>query len=324
MIYPLKFRPIYKQRIWGGDKLASVLGKNLPPTVEPFGESWELSGVQGDVSVVSNGVLKGNSLNELIEIYMGDLVGDKNFERFGEEFPLLVKLIDANDYLSIQVHPNDDLAKERHQAYGKTEMWYVIDCQKDAKLLLGFNQPVDKEKYLHYLNQGRIEELLTCYTVAPGDLFFIPAGAVHAIGRGVLIAEIQQTSDITYRLYDFNRVDASGISRELHTELALDAIDYRVKGDYLIKKETVVNSQVNLQSCPYFSSSMICVDGQMGIDYTTRDSFTIILAIDGSCQIGCDQCEDTLISKGETVLIPASMDSITLTGKANLLTSWID
>ncbi|MEG2756019.1 MAG: type I phosphomannose isomerase catalytic subunit, partial [Mucinivorans sp.] len=209
MLYPLKFKPLYKERIWGGRELETTFGKKLP-SGKVIGESWELSAVAGDVSVVSNGKLKGNNLQELIEIYMGDLVGENVYDRFGDEFPLLIKLIDAQDFLSIQVHPNDELSRQRHNAYGKTEMWYVIDHKPGAELFLGFNQEMTREKYIDYLNLGKLDELLTRYKVSKNSAYFIPAGAIHAIGKGILIAEIQQTSDITYRVFDFNRVDANG------------------------------------------------------------------------------------------------------------------
>lgn len=322
-MYPLKFKAIYKERIWGGRKLETIFGKKLPITTTPIGESWELSGVEGDVSVVENGIFKGNNLQELIEIYMGDLVGDSVFDRFGEEFPLLVKLIDANDYLSIQVHPDDELAAERHNSYGKTEMWYVIDAETGSKLYLGFNQKVDKQKYINYLESGKLEELLNSYTVKADDLFFIPAGAIHAIGKGIVIAEIQQTSDITYRVYDFNRVDDKGNARELHTELALDAIDYQARNDYNVSKPSRRNQVVDLQSCKYFASSIIALDGTVTEDYALRDSFTIYICLDGGATIEADGCEVETIDKGETVLIPASLDEVKITGVAKILTTWI-
>jgi len=223
-LYPLKFTPIYKDKIWGGNKIKSVLNKDFGG-LPNCGESWELSGVDGNVSVVSNGYLAGNTLEELLEVYMGDLAGDEVYEHFGNEFPLLIKFIDANDDLSIQVHPNDEMAAERHNSYGKTEMWYVLQADKGSKLQSGFNQQVDQEKYLEKLEKTELTDILNFEEVTAGDVFFIPAGRVHAIGRGILLAEIQQTSDITYRIYDYDRRDDKGNPRELHTDLALDAID---------------------------------------------------------------------------------------------------
>lgn len=323
-MYPLKFKGIYKERIWGGEKLAQQFNKKLPKTKEPIGESWEISGVEGDVSVVSNGNLKGNNLNELIEIYMDELVGDVVYKRFGEEFPLLIKLIDAADNLSVQVHPNDELSAARHNAYGKTEMWYVLGAEQGAELYLGFNQTVDKQKYMEYLKAGKLEGILNSYSVKAGDTFFIPAGAIHAIGKGILIAEIQQTSDITYRVYDYNRVDSEGKSRELHTELALDAIDYDMdSAQFEVTKAAELNKNVEIQSCNYFASSLLELDGSVVEDYTKRDSFTIYICNEGEVVIKTAGNEDVAICKGESVLIPAILDEVTLVGKGQLLTTWI-
>lgn len=322
MLYPLKFRPIYKERIWGGRKIETAFGKKLPAD-EKIGESWELSGVDGDISVVANGKLKGNNLQELTEIYMGDLVGDKVFERYGEEFPLLIKLIDADDNLSIQVHPDDKLAAERHQSFGKTEMWYVVGHEAGAQLYLGFNQPVDREKYLEYLNAGRLAELLTAYKVEDGDSYFIPAGTIHAIGKGLLIAEIQQTSDITYRVFDWNRVDPkTGKGRELHTELALDAIEYKARSDYKTVAAPKVNAPVTLEKCPYFQTSSLVVSGEAVRDYAALDSFVIYICLDGRLEMAYDGGTETIV-KGETVLVPAELNEIVLRGDGKLLEVYI-
>lgn len=323
MLYPLKFKPLVKERIWGARKLETLFGKRLPANL-PVGESWELSGVEGDVSVVANGALKGNSLDELVEIYMGELVGDAVFEKFGNEFPLLIKLIDAADNLSIQVHPDDRLAAERHGAFGKTEMWYVMDNEPGAFLYLGFNQTVTKEKYLKHLQEDRLEELLNRYTVSKGDTFFIPAGAIHAIGKGLLVAEIQQTSDVTYRVYDFNRVDSNGNARELHTDLALDAINYAERHDYAVTKQAVDNKAIGIQSCPYFASSLTRVtNASLSRDYALTDSFIIYICVEGSIQIKCDNGTQETIKCGETVLIPAIVDEVTLSGNGTILESYI-
>lgn len=323
MLYPLKFKPLVKERIWGARKLETLFGKHLPANV-PVGESWELSGVQHDVSIVSNGDLKGNSLEELVEIYMGELVGDAVFEKFGTEFPLLIKLIDAADNLSIQVHPDDRLAGERHGAFGKTEMWYVMDHEPGAFLYLGFNQDVTKEKYLEYLSQGQLEQLLNRYTVSKGDTFFIPAGAIHAIGKGLLVAEIQQTSDVTYRVSDFNRVDSNGHARELHTDLALDAIDYTQRNNYAVTKQAVDNKAVGIQSCPYFASTLTrVVNTDLKRDYALTDSFVVYMCVEGSVQIQCDNGTSETIKCGETVLIPAIVDEVVLSGNGTLLESYV-
>lgn len=322
MLYPLKFKPIYKERIWGGRKIETAFGKKLPEG-EKIGESWELSGVDGNVSVVSNGQLKGNSLQELIEIYMGDLVGDKVFDKYGEEFPLLIKLIDAADNLSIQVHPDDKLAAERHHSFGKTEMWYVVGHEQGAELYLGFNQPVTKEKYLEYLNAGRLAELLTAYKVQDGDSYFIPAGTIHAIGKGLLIAEIQQTSDITYRVFDWNRVDPkTGQGRELHTELALDAIEYKSRSDYKTVAAPKVNASVTLEKCPYFQTNSLVVEGETVRDYAPLDSFVVYICLDGSLELEYEGGTE-IVKKGETVLLPAEIDEVTLKGLGKVLEVYI-
>lgn len=322
MLYPLKFKPRFKERIWGGSMLASKMGKKLPEG-KMIGESWELSGVQGDISVVSNGKLKGNNLEELIEVYMGELVGDKVYEKFGVEFPLLIKLIDARDVLSIQVHPDDELARERHNSYGKTEMWYVVGNEPGAFLYVGFNGRVSREQYLEAVAKGNLPELLARWEVKPGDAYFIPAGTIHAIGKGLLIAEIQQTSDITYRVDDWGRVDDKGNPRELHTELAVDAIDFGEPKDLNVTAAPIVNEPVNIADCRYFTTNEIELDGTLARDYEDLDSFVIYMCLDGEMKVACQGGEETL-EKGETMLVPAEFDGVTLTGKGNLLEVYID
>ncbi|HNX54471.1 MAG TPA: mannose-6-phosphate isomerase [Prolixibacteraceae bacterium] len=324
-LYPLKFAPIYKDKIWGGDKIKSILDKdygNLPNC----GESWELSGVEGNVSVVTNGYLAGNDLNELIEIYMGDLVGENIYEHFGNEFPLLIKFIDANDDLSIQVHPDDEMAAERHNSYGKTEMWYVIQADKGAKLQSGFNQEVDQDLYLEKLEAVQLPDILNFEEVTSGDVFFIPAGRVHAIGKGILLAEIQQTSDITYRIYDYDRRDDKGNTRELHTDLALDAIDYTVFPEYKSKYDTKVNESVELASCKYFTTNVLELNRSVEKDYNKLDSFVVYICLDGEVSIETEAGNES-VKLGETILLPAAIESVTLkplSDKAKLLEVYIE
>lgn len=317
MLYPIKFTPLFKERIWGGRKMEEKFGKKLPVDV-PIGESWELSGVEGDISVVANGNLAGNTLLELIEVYMGDLVGDKIYERFGLEFPILIKLIDAADALSIQVHPDDELSKERHGAYGKTEMWYILGNDQDASLYLGFNQKVTKEEYLKSLNSGELKNILNDIKVKPDDAFFIPAGSIHAIGKGILIAEIQQTSDVTYRVFDWNRVDDNGDARELHTELAIDAIDFDDTESHNITVVPKQNEVVEMQSCQYFTSSVIDVNGTIVREYNERDSFNIYICLEGELNIKTSQGSEVIV-KGETILIPAIIDAVELSGLGKII-----
>ncbi|WP_321306378.1 type I phosphomannose isomerase catalytic subunit [Marinifilum fragile] len=323
-LYPLKFQPILKDKIWGGNKLKTVLNKDFAP-LPNAGESWEISGVEGDISVVSNGNLAGNNLEELIEIYMGDLVGDKVYDQFGMEFPLLIKFIDANDVLSIQVHPDDELSKERHNAFGKTEMWYVIEADKGSELIVGFNQEVDKAKYVAKLEEGKLEEILNNEPVKKGSCFFIPAGRVHAIGKGILLAEIQQTSDVTYRMYDWNRTDYLGNPRELHTELAVDAIDYSFEKKYRTDYETEINKTTELVRCPYFTTNTLEFDKQIEKDYSQLDSFVIYMCLDGNFTIESEDGITTEVTKGETILIPAALENVILfpKGKTEILEVYI-
>ena len=311
-LYPLKFKPILKDKIWGGQKLKTVLNKDFSP-LPNAGESWEISGVDGDVSTVENGFLAGNSLNEVLEIYMGDLVGDKVYEKFGNEFPLLIKFIDANDVLSIQVHPDDELAEERHNSKGKTEMWYVVQADEGSSLISGFSRKVSKEEYLKYLEEKRLEDILMKHDVTEGDVFFIPAGRVHAIGKGILLAEIQQTSDVTYRIYDFDRKDADGNTRELHTELALDAIDYNYYEDLRTDYVHELNKTTEVVSCEYFTTGVLEFDQAIEKDFYPLDSFLIYMCIDGEFDICYGKDDECItVKKGETVLVPAELRTIKL------------
>lgn len=309
-LYPLKFKPFYLDKIWGGNRIKTLLNKDYGD-LPNCGESWELSGVEGYDSVVSNGFLEGNTLSELIEIYMGDLVGDKVFEKFGVEFPLLIKFIDAQDDLSIQVHPNDELSKERHNAYGKTEMWYVLDAEQGALINSGFNQEVSKEKYLENLENGKLTDLLHYDEAKAGDVFFIPAGRVHAIGKGTMVAEIQQTSDVTYRIFDYNRKDAKGNLRELHTELALDAIDFSFMEDYKTKYKIEKNHSTEIVSCNYFTTNILEFDQSLEKDYFTLDSFVIYITLEGEFEIAKEEITES-VTRGETVLIPAETNVLRL------------
>lgn len=307
-LYPLKFKPILKDKIWGGQRLKKILNKKEASDIA--GESWEISGYTGNISVVSNGFLKGNDLSELIEVYMGDLVGDKIFDRFGLEFPLLLKFIDANDILSIQVHPDDEIAFQKHGLNGKTEIWYIIDAEKDADLISGFNQTLDRKSFLSILESGKINEVLNRIKVKPGDVFFLPAGRVHTVSAGVLLAEIQQTSDLTYRIYDWDRKDESGKSRDLHIESALDAIDYTLTKQPGTKYPVVVNKSVNIVECQYFTVNVINLDESVEKDFNLIDSFVIYMCTNGKIEIQYNGNEKTGLSKGETVLIPAIIKEI--------------
>jgi len=312
-LYPIKFTPIPKETIWGGNKLKTMLSKDFPSN-KKMGESWEISGVKNDISLVANGELKGESLNDLIQKFGARLLGHKVYQKFGTEFPLLIKFIDANDALSIQVHPDDKLAKKRHNSYGKTEMWYVLDAEKDANLIVGFNQKVDQELYQRKLEDGKLEEILNSEKVENGSCYFIPAGRVHAIGKGILLAEIQQTSDITYRMYDWNRIDKLGQSRELHTDLAVDAIDYTLENQYATEYTSDINKPTNLATSNYFTTNRLVFDKEIRRDYTRLDSFVIYICLDGAFDI-CFNNEITRVTKGESILIPSELNDISLNPK---------
>ena len=309
-LYPLKFHPILKDKIWGGARLKNILNK--PTDSNKCGESWEISAVRGNISKVKNGFLAGNNLMELTEIYMGDLVGDKIFDRFGIEFPLLIKFIDANDILSVQVHPDDELAMERHKAYGKTEMWYIIEAEKNAELICGFNRKMDKETYLSHLNNKTLKEILNFEKVKAGDVFFTPSGRVHAVGAGILLAEIQQTSDITYRIYDWDRVDDKGKPREMHTELALDAIDFKFYGKYRTDYKLSLNQTTNIADCKYFTTGLLYIDKPVEKEYSFIDSFVIYMCLEGKIDIKYGSGLSESMIAGDSVLIPASLKNLNL------------
>ncbi|RRQ47563.1 mannose-6-phosphate isomerase [Maribacter algicola] len=306
-LYPLKFNPILKERLWGGTKLKDLFGK--PSTSEITGESWELSTVKDDISIVSNGELASTSLQELIDKYPVELLGKSVVDRFGTEFPILIKFIDAKQDLSIQVHPNDALAKERHNSFGKTEMWYIMDADPGAELVVGFNKDVSKTDYRQSLTNDTLLELLHHEKVHEGDTFFINTGKIHAIGAGVLLAEIQQTSDITYRVFDFNRKDKEGNLRELHTELALEAIDYKKKDDFKVGYSKKMNSVNTMVDCPYFKTNFLELDKNFTIDTNNRDSFTIYMCVDGRALIE-NEFGKVSLQKGETTLIAAMSQKI--------------
>ena len=310
-LYPIKFSAILKDKIWGGTKLNSILNKNKASNI--CGESWEISGVEGDISIVKNGFLKGNSLDEIIEIYMSDLVGEKIYDKFGEEFPLLFKFIDASDVLSVQVHPDDKLAKERHNAYGKTEMWYVLDADDNSEIITGFNKKVTKKEYIEALNNNKLKRILNIENAKKDDSYFIPAGRIHTIGKGILLAEIQQTSDITYRIYDWDRKDEKGNKRELHTDLAKDAIDYKFYDDYKTKYNLKLNESANIADSKYFTSNIINIDKTIENNYSFLDSFIVYMCIEGEINIKLNNGTSEILKKGETVLIPAIAELVTLT-----------
>ncbi|MDG1284705.1 MAG: mannose-6-phosphate isomerase [Flavobacteriaceae bacterium] len=319
-LYPLKFQPILKDKIWGGQKLHQILHK--PTTSKNAGESWEISDVEGDTSVVANGALQGSSLSYLLETYTSDLLGEKNFRQFVTKFPLLIKFIDAKEDLSVQLHPNDQLAKARHNSFGKTEMWYVVQADPESNLIVGFNQEMTQELYLKHLEDKTLQSILNFDTVKAGDAYFIEVGRIHAIGAGVLLAEIQQTSDITYRVYDWDRVDSEGNERELHNDIALEAFDFDMPDNFRVNYTKDSDSPTELVSCPYFTTNVFKVNDTI-LKENTHDSFMIYMCVEGKAQIEVDG-NQTEISMGETVLIPACIKRFSISANhAKLLEVYV-
>jgi mannose-6-phosphate isomerase len=321
---PIKFIPVLKEKIWGGTKLIDMLHKESSIQIDMIGESWEISTVNDVISVVSDGKYKGKTLLELIKLYPKGLLGNKVAENFPDEFPLLIKFIDAKTDLSIQLHPDDELAKKRHQSYGKTEMWYVMQAEEDAEIILGFNKKISKKTYNDYLNKGEITKILNFIKVKKGDVFFIPTGTIHAIGAGVLLAEIQQTSDITYRVYDWNRTDKNGKPRKLHTKEALDALDFSINKTHKVTYNVKENTSHKLVECPYFNADIVSVNGKINKEFNKRDSFTIFMCVSGDSKINY-QGGSVSLSYGETILIPNVLNKIEIeaVNKAELLEVYI-
>ena len=316
-LYPLKFQPVFKYRMWGGEKLKTVLNKEY--SERSIGESWEISDVKDDETIVLNGTLKGNTIQQLISEFGAYLLGTHVYEKFGKNFPLLIKFIDAKTPLSIQVHPSDKLARARHDSFGKNEMWYVMQADKEAELIAGFQKKVTKQDYVNILDKGEILEVLHSQKVNAGDVFNIPTGRIHSIGAGVLLAEIQQTSDITYRIYDYNRVDAkTGVKRELHTEFALDAIDYTVEDSYTTTYTTSENKSECLVHTPYFKTNILELEGTIQENHSSKDSFVIYMCVEGKAVLNYEE-EAFSLNTGETILLPASLGEFSLTGNGRLL-----
>lgn len=294
-----------KDKIWGGEKLKSLLNKDSQ--LSNVGESWEISDVEGDTSVVINGNLENQSLKHLLSTYKADLIGEKNYKQFGNKFPLLIKFIDAKEDLSIQLHPNDELAAKRHNSFGKTEMWYVMQADKGANLIVDFNQKMTPELYLEHLNNKSLPNILNFDKVKGGDTYFIEVGRVHAIGAGVLLAEIQQTSDITYRIYDWDRTDDFGNERELHTDLAMDAIGFDMEDNFRVSYDKTSNHSNPMVSCQYFTTNYLKVDNELQKE-NTFDSFVIYICVEGEAEIKT-ATHSEVIKKGETILLPAAIST---------------
>ena len=322
-MYPLTFIPILKSMIWGGDKLLQY--KGIDTEQKNIGESWELSGVPENESVVSNGELAGRTITELIKEYGPELLGRHVYETCGEKFPLLIKFIDARDDLSIQIHPDDAMAQAVHgQPFGKTEMWYVVSADKDAHLMSGLSAEITPEEYVSRVKNNTITDVLSDYKVQSGDVFFLPAGRIHSIGKGCFIAEIQQTSDLTYRIYDFGRLGLDGNPRELHTELAKDAIDYSVSEDYRTAYAPVLNEDTSLVECEYFKTHLLNLTEQLSVEVKSKDSFMIVICLEGKGELKDTEGNILSLKQGNTVLVPASVDKVKFVPAVSmkLLTCW--
>jgi mannose-6-phosphate isomerase len=309
-LYPLKFKPQAKATVWGGNKLRTLFNKSFPAAGK-IGESWELSAVQRSLSVVTNGFLKGNTIEELTEVYLGELVGEKNYDRFGIEFPVLVKLIDAAETLSVQVHPDDETARIRHNAYGKTEMWHVLQADSGAGLYVGFNRHLTATEFYDRVQNNTLLETLNFVEVKPGDTFFITPGTIHAIGKGIVLAEIQQTSDITYRIYDWGREHDPATARAMHVEQAIDIIDYAKKTEAKIDYAARTNEPVELVDSPYFVTNLVTINRPLARNLSGNGSFVIYVCTDGAATIQYANGSET-VAKGETLLIPAAIADFTL------------
>lgn len=318
---PLKFNALLKQTLWGGDKIIPF--KNLNDKLENVGESWEISGVKGNETFVTEGEFAGKSLNDVVVALKANLVGKANYERFGNEFPLLIKFIDARQDLSIQVHPTDEIARKQGKERGKTEMWYIMNSDSNAKLYSGLKKEITPEQYKEMVENDTICDALAQYNVKEGDCFFLPAGRIHAIGTGCLLAEIQQTSDVTYRIYDFKRKDKDGNYRQLHTKEAAECIDYHVENDYRTEYVPAKNQGVALVSCPYFSTAVYDLDEPMTLDYSELDSFVILIGMKGTGTITDNEGNTFTLNAGETILVPASTQTLKIEGTIKFLETYV-
>ena len=320
MMEMLKFKPLLKQTLWGGDKIVAF--KHLDSALEQVGESWEISGVKDNETIVSGGPLDGQSLNDLVRRYKGELVGQENYERFGDEFPLLIKFIDARQDLSIQVHPTDEIAHRQGRERGKTEMWYALKSDDGAQLYNGLKQRITPEQYKQMVDNDTITDALARYEVHEGDVFFIPAGRIHAIGAGCFVAEIQQTSDVTYRIYDFKRRDKNGNYRELHTREAAESIDYTVLQNYRTEYTPEKNVPEQVVQCPYFTTAVYDLDEPMLLDYSELDSFVILIGVKGEGTLTANG-QTTSLRAGETVLLPATTGEVKVEGTVRFLETYV-
>ena len=318
-LYTLTFHPIQKEKIWGGTKLKKLLNK--PFSGNHIGESWEISDVGNDCSVVKNGPLAGSTLRDLMQRYPKEIVGEEVYKKFKHHFPLLIKFIDARENLSVQLHPDDEIAKKRHNSYGKTEMWYIMQADDDSRIIIDFNEQISKDVYLKHLKNESLPTILNAEKVKTGDCYIIHPGLIHAIGKGVLLTEIQQTSDVTYRVYDWNRPDINGEKRELHTALALDAIDFSKTSNYKLAYTKKENDSVRMEQNQYFTTNYLYLTQAKEDSYTTVESFIIYICVEGKCEILCKKTKEKVaLNTGQTALIPAQCETVFIeTNKCVLL-----
>lgn len=324
-MYPLFFKPLLKQTLWGGNKIIPF--KQLDETLSNVGESWEISAVEGSESVVAEGTDKGLTLTEMIRKYKSELVGEDNYVRFGSKFPLLIKFIDASLDLSIQVHPDDELARKRYGTNGKNEMWYVVSADEGAKLIAGLDKAITPREYKERVHNGTFAEVLQCHPISEGDAFYIPAGCVHGIGAGAFVVEIQQTSDVTYRIFDYNRKGKDGKMRELHTAQALEAINFAdVQEEHQVQYEHLQNEPSEIISSPYFTVSLYDMVEEISCDYSELDSFVVFVCVAGACRMKDNEQNTFVLRAGETVLLPATVSGVTITpetGGVKLLETYV-
>lgn len=316
-----KFKPLLKQTIWGGERIAPF--KRLECNMGQVGESWEISGVKGQETVVDGGPYDGLTTNELVATLRDRLLGRDNYLRYGDEFPLLIKFIDAAGDLSVQVHPDDATAMRHGRKRGKTEMWYVMDSEPSATLMVGLKRSITPDEYKALVANGTICDAISRYNVKEGDCFYIPSGRIHSIGAGCFLTEIQQTSDVTYRIYDFKRKDKDGNFRELHTAEAADAIDYQVQESYRTEYDRVKNEPAELVDCPYFRTALYDLDEPMTLDYSELDSFVILIGVCGEGTLTCDDGTSATLSAGHTLLLPATTGIVGISGKVKFLETYI-
>ena len=326
MFYPLLFKPNLHRLVWGGGRLLKY--KGLEGSDESIGESWEISAIPSSVSIIANGEWQGQDLNSILDKYPDAILGKKVNEKYKGKLPLLVKLIDAKQDLSIQVHPNDEYAQHKHGKSGKSELWYVINADEGSQLYTGLKHTVSKEELKRRVEDGTIIEVLAAHKVKAGDVFYIPSGRIHSICGGILLAEVQQSSDITYRLFDYNRKGLDGKPRELHIDMGLDAIDYKVEDNYRTLYKDCNNKAVQVVKTPYFSIRVMELTKSFHRNLLKYDSFVISLCIEGDCMIHVRSTgEDYILREGNSTLIPAIIadyDVKPLHGKCRVLDTYID